>query len=66
MPTLQKVFKVDEAGIADIVKQVRNHEFDKDLHEREEAFNKHKEIAIKLAEASYYKYITERSFKKGC
>lgn len=51
-PHCKKVFKVDEAGIADIVKQVRNHEFDKDLHEREEAFNKHKEIAIKLAEAA--------------
>ena len=51
-PHCKKVFKVDEAGIADIVKQVRNHEFDKDLQEREEAFNKHKEIAIKLAEAA--------------
>jgi len=33
-PHCQKVFKVDEAGFADIVKQVRNHEFEKEINER--------------------------------
>jgi hypothetical protein len=33
-PKCGQVFKVDESGFADIVKQVRDHEFDKELHER--------------------------------
>ncbi|MFV0485500.1 MAG: DUF2130 domain-containing protein [Candidatus Saccharimonadales bacterium] len=33
-PNCGKVFKVDESGFADIVKQVRDHEFDKELNER--------------------------------
>lgn len=33
-PHCGKAFKVDEAGFADILKQVRDHEFDKAVHER--------------------------------
>lgn len=33
-PHCKKVFKVDEAGFADILKQVRDHEFDRALHEQ--------------------------------
>ena len=38
-PHCNKAFKVDEAGYADIVKQVRDSEFDKQLHERQRAQN---------------------------
>ena len=51
-PNCKKAFKIDEAGFADILKQVRDHEFDKELHERLELFEKDKESAVKLAEAN--------------
>ena len=51
-PHCKKAFKVDEAGFADIVKQVRDHSFEKELHERIEMVEKDKANAIKLAEAA--------------
>ncbi len=33
-PHCHKAFKVDEAGYADILKQVRNSEFEEQLHQR--------------------------------
>jgi hypothetical protein len=33
-PHCQKAFKIDEAGYAEILKQVRDSEFDEQLHER--------------------------------
>lgn len=51
-PHCKKAFKVDEAGFADILKQVRDHEFEKELREREEMLKKDKENAVKLAEAN--------------
>jgi hypothetical protein len=51
-PNCKKAFKVDKAGFADILKQVRGSEFDKELHERVAMFEKDKESAVKLAEAN--------------
>ena len=51
-PHCKKAFKIDESGFADILNQVRNQEFDKELHERLAAAEKDKESAIKLAEAN--------------
>ena len=51
-PHCKKAFKVDEAGFADIVKQVRNHEFEDELRERVESFERDKDSAVKLAEAN--------------
>ncbi|MBP6949250.1 MAG: DUF2130 domain-containing protein [Candidatus Pacebacteria bacterium] len=51
-PHCKKAFKVDEAGFADIVKQVRDHQFEKELHEHIDMFEKDKVSAIKLAEAT--------------
>jgi hypothetical protein len=51
-PHCKKAFKVDEAGFADILKQVRDHQFEKDLHDRLKIAEKEKEDAIKLAEAN--------------
>ncbi|MDI2089952.1 DUF2130 domain-containing protein [Commensalibacter oyaizuii] len=48
-PSCKKAFKIDEAGYADILKQVRDKDFDKQLNERIEIANKEKEIAIELA-----------------
>jgi hypothetical protein len=49
-PKSGEVFKVDEAGYANIVKQVRDHEFEKELHEREALLKTDKENAVKLVE----------------
>jgi hypothetical protein len=51
-PNCHKAFKVDEAGFADILKQVRDREFDKELTNRLDLAQKDKENAIKLAEAN--------------
>ncbi len=51
-PHCKKAFKVDEAGFSDILKQVRDHEFEKELHERLALAQRDKESAVKLAEAN--------------
>jgi hypothetical protein len=48
-PHCKKAFKIDEAGYADILKQVRDHEFDQQLHERLELAETDKRNAIELA-----------------
>jgi hypothetical protein len=50
-PHCEKAFKIDEAGYADILKQIRNKEFDKELHEKLEAAEKDKESALSLVAA---------------
>ena len=49
-PHCKKAFKLDEVGYADILKQVKNREFDSELHERLAVAEKDKENAVKLAE----------------
>jgi hypothetical protein len=44
-PHCKKAFKIDEAGFADIIKQVRDHEFENELHSRLEMAEKDKESA---------------------
>jgi hypothetical protein len=48
-PHCNKAFKVDEAGYADILKQVRDSEFDQQLHDRLELAEKEKLNAVELA-----------------
>ncbi len=47
-PHCQKAFKIDEAGYADIMKQVRNAEFDRELHDRLELAESDKRAALEL------------------
>lgn len=49
-PHCKKVFKVDEAGFADILKQVRDHQFEEELKNRLDLAEKDKKTAIELAE----------------
>jgi len=51
-PHCHKVFKVDEAGFADILKQVRDHKFEEELQSRLDLAEKEKENAVKLTEAT--------------
>jgi len=48
-PHCDKAFKIDEAGYADILKQVRNKEFESQLHERLELAEADKRNAVALA-----------------
>ena len=48
-PHCAKAFKIDEAGYADILKQVRDSEFDQQLHERLELAEQDKRTAVELA-----------------
>ena len=51
-PNCDKAFKVDEAGFADIVKQVRDHQFEEELQVRLNLAEEDKLNAVKLAEAN--------------
>lgn len=48
-PNCGKAFKIDEAGYADILKQVRDADFEKQLHERLELAEHDKRNAVELA-----------------
>ena len=50
-PHCNTAFKIDEAGYADILKQVRDNDFDKQLHERLELAEKERFSAIELAKS---------------
>ncbi len=50
-PHCSKAFKVDEAGYADILKQVRDAAFEQQLHERLELAERDKRNAVELARA---------------
>ncbi|MFA7314506.1 MAG: DUF2130 domain-containing protein [Candidatus Magasanikbacteria bacterium] len=63
-PHCKKAFKVDEAGFADILKQVRNHQFEEELRERLDMAEKEKENAVKLAEANITNILQKNLAKK--
>lgn len=50
-PHCNKAFKIDEAGYADILKQVRDGDFEKQLHERLDLAEQDKRNAVELAQA---------------
>lgn len=50
-PHCQKYFKIDNTGYADIIKQVRDDQFEKELKKRLNLAEKDKESAIKIAVA---------------
>jgi len=57
-PNCEKAFKVDKAGFAEILKQVRDHQFDEELEKRLSLEKKDKENAVKIA-----KNEAEKSFQ---
>jgi len=63
-PSCTKAFKVDEAGFAEILKQVRDHEFQKELQNRLDLAAKEKDTAVKLAEANLRNSLQEQIAKK--
>ena len=63
-PHCSKIFKVDEAGFANIVKQIRDHQFEEELQNRLNLAEKDKESAVKLAEANIRNSLQEQLSKK--
>jgi hypothetical protein len=63
-PNCKKAFKVDEAGFADILKQVRDHQFEEELQKRLSLADKEKESAVKLAEASVRSSLQDQLARK--
>lgn len=59
-PHCKKAFKVDEAGFADILKQVRDHQFEEELQNRLHLADNEKESAVKLAEANIRNSLQEQ------
>jgi len=51
-PNCKKAFKIDEAGFAEILKQVRDHQFEEELQNRLSLAEKEKQNAVKIAEAN--------------
>lgn len=63
-PHCGKTFNVDEAGYAEILSQVRNEAFEKDLHDRLELAEQEKKTAIELAEAKVAGKLKEEAAEK--
>jgi hypothetical protein len=63
-PNCKKAFKIDEAGFADILKQVRDHQFEEELEKRLKLAENEKESAVKLAEANLKSVLQEDLNKK--
>jgi len=63
-PNCKKAFKVDEAGFAYILKQVRDHQFEEEIQNRLKLADKEKESAIKLAEANIRNSVQDQLAKK--
>ncbi|MBK6754346.1 MAG: DUF2130 domain-containing protein [Flavobacteriales bacterium] len=63
-PHCKKAFKIDEAGYADILKQVRDHAFEEALQERLRLAEEEKRTAIELAEAKVTNKLEKDAAKK--
>lgn len=63
-PNCHKVFKVDDAGFADILKQVRDRQFEKELNDRLQIASREKEEAVKLAQSELKNLMQEKVSKK--
>lgn len=63
-PKCGEVFQVDESGYAAIVKQVRDREFGKEIHERTMQFATEKESAVKLAKSEMEKLFQQKLAEK--
>lgn len=63
-PNCKESFKLDDAGYADVLKQVRDHKFEEELKNRLELADKAKDSAVKLAEVNIKNALQEELAKK--
>ena len=64
-PKCGNIFKVDESDYAELVKQIRNHEFEEELKVRIELMEQAKSNAVKLAEANTRNNVKDELSKKA-
>ncbi|WP_100613621.1 DUF2130 domain-containing protein [Confluentibacter citreus] len=63
-PNCKEVFKVDDSVYTDIVKQVRDQQFQEELNNRLETFNKEKQTALQLKESELKNTFQEQLAEK--
>lgn len=63
-PNCKKVFKIDEAGFADIVKQIRDHQFEEELQNRLTIAEKDKHNAVTIAESKVREALLQQLAQK--
>ena len=63
-PHCNKAFKIDESGYADIIKQIRDREFEKQLNERLNLADQDKRNAVELAEIKVTNTLEKDLLKK--
>ena len=63
-PNCKKVFKADEAGFADVIKQVRDHQFDEELQKQLKLVESAKASEAKLNEANFKNQLQAELAKK--
>jgi hypothetical protein len=64
-PHCGKAFKIDEAGYADILKQVRDSDFERQLHERLELAAQERRNAVEIAETRVRSELQEAAVAQG-
>ncbi len=63
-PNCKKAFKIDEAGFADIVKQIRDHQFEEELQNRLTLAEKDKHNAVEIAESKVRESLMQQLAQK--
>ena len=63
-PNCSKTFKVDESGFADILKQVRDEQFEQEIKQRMDSVSREKDAELKLAESNHKNSLQEELGKK--
>jgi len=63
-PNCKKAFKIDESGFADIVKQIRDHQFEEEIQSRLQIAEREKAAALEIVEAKLRAQHQEDLFKK--
>lgn len=63
-PKCGTVFQIDESDYDSILKQIRDKEFEHEIHIREEQHKQDKENAVRLAEANLTSQLKEELNKK--
>ena len=64
-PNCKKAFKIDESGFADIVKQIRDHQFEEEIQNRLQIAEREKVAAVQLAESKLRQQIQDELSNKN-
>ena len=66
-PNCKKAFKIDESGFAEIVKQIRDHQFEEEINHRLQVAEREKEAALQIAESNlrikFQEYLSKKEIR---